>query len=303
MPEATTRVTGLQNGQIQFLLGGGAVPPDQLSVIQKMDNVKVELADSYYNDFLAFNTQHKPFDNVKVRQALNYAIDKKAVWKNAVGEFGLIGRAVPVAPRMWVFAKEKWAAAYEQLPAYDLDLAKAKALFAESGAKPEDLTGKVIVTDEDPVRMSQALALQAAAKELGADMEIKKITNQELNTTAFSAERDYDVLAIPWGSDFPDPAGNLMPVFHSRNVGAGGSNFANYKNEALDKVLDAQQSEPDNTKRADKMIEAEKIIAEETPWIVFGHQKQMLVINNGYEGYLPNPLWYWDPFLKDVKKK
>ena len=300
LPEATTRTTGLQNGQLDFVLGG--VAPDQLPVVQKMPNVTIAAAESYYNDFIAFNTQRKPFDNLKFRQALNYAVDKKAVFETAVGDAGTVARAVPVSPRMWVFNKDLWQAAYDKLPAYARDLAQAKQLLAESGVTAADASGKSILTDEDPVRLGQALALQAAAKELGIDFEIKKVTNQELNTTGFAGARDYDMLVTPWGSDFPDPSGNLLPVFNSANVGDGGSNFANYKNPDLDKLLLEQNTLTDNTKRTELLIKAEQIVADESVWIVFGHQKQVLVTAKNVTGYTPNPLWYWDAFLKDVKK-
>ncbi len=299
LPEATTRVAGLQTGELGLVMGPG-VPADQVPVIAKMDPVKLTLTESYLNDWIAFNTQRPPFDNVKVRQALNYAVDKAQVTQTLLGEAGTVAKTVPIGPRIWVFDREKWQAAYDQLPDYTKNLEKAKQLLAESGAA-EQLNGKAITVDDNPVRLGQALALQAAAKELGVELAIKKVTGQELNSITFAGARDYDLLANAWGSDFPDPAGNLLPTFHSRNVGDGGSNFANYKNPQLDQLLD-QQSAADQAKRTDLMIQAQQIIADQSVWIVFDHPKQILALNQAYSGYEITPLWYWDAFAKNLRK-
>lgn len=299
LPEATTRVAGLQTGELGMVLY--AVPPDQLPVVRQMEEVEVSLVDSFLNDWIAFNTQRPPFDNVKVRQALNYAVDKAQVTTTLLGDAGLVARAVPVGPVMWVFAKEKWEAAYAELPSYERDLDQAKQLLAESGVG-DQLNGKVITTDENPVRLGQALALQAAAAELGVELEIQKVPYQETITLFFGGARDYDIAVSAWGSDFPDPSGNMLPVFHSRNTGDGGSNFANYKNDEVDKLLDEQNSLTDNAKRAELMIQVEQILAEDSPWIVFDHPKQILALNKAYSGYDITPLWYWDAFAKNIKK-
>ena len=147
-----------------------------------------------------------------------------------------------------------------------------------------------------------ATALQEAVRQLGYELEIQKVTFQEGITLAFGGARDYDILSNAWGSDFPDPAGNLLPVFHSRNVGDGGSNFGNYVNPTVDKLLDDQNALTDNAERAKLMIEAQQIIAEDSVWIVLEHPKQPLAMNKMFSGYSITPLWYWDAFLKDVKK-
>lgn len=304
LPEATTRVAGLQTGEVQALIGTDATPADQLPIVLGMDNVTVDFQDSYLTYFLAFNTQRPPFDNVKVRQALNYALDKVLLTQNlyAVPEAVSVAKAVDVMPRLWTFEQEKWQAAYDELPDYAFDMEKARQLLEESGVA-DQLNGMTITTDENPLTLGMALALQAAAAELGYQMEINKVTFQEIISLTFGGARDYDIASGAWGSDFPDPSGNLLPVFHSRNVGDGGSNFGNYKNEEVDKLLDEANALTDNAERTDLMVQAQKIIADESVWIVVLHPKQTFVLNNDYEGYTITPLWYWDAFAKDIKMK
>jgi peptide/nickel transport system substrate-binding protein len=304
LPEATTRVAGLQTGEIDLVIGTDGAPADQLPIIQAMDNVTLTFTDSYYSNFLAFNTQRPPFDNVKVRQALNYAMDKKLLMQNLypIADAVTVAKAVDVMPRLWTFEKETWQAAYDALPSYDVDMEKAAQLLEESGVA-EQLNGTTITTDENPLSLGMALALQAAVAELGYQMEVNKVTYQENITLAFGGARDYDIISTAWGSDFPDPAGNLLPVFHSRYVGDGGSNFGNYVNAEVDRLLDEQNALTDPAARTDLMIQAQQIIADESVWIVVMHPKQVFVLSNEFEGYTVTPLWYWDAFIKDIRMK
>jgi peptide/nickel transport system substrate-binding protein len=304
LPESTTRVAGLQTGEIDLVIGTDGAPADQLPIIQGMDNVALSFTDSYYSNFLAFNTQRPPFDNAKVRQALNYAMDKKLLMQNLypIADAVSIAKAVDVMPRLWTFEKDKWAAAYENLPAYDVDMEKAKQLLEESGVA-DQLNGMTITTDENPLSMGMSLALQAAAAELGYQLEINKVTYQENISLAFGGARDYDIISTAWGADFPDPSGNLLPVFHSRYLGDGGSNFGNYVNAEVDNLLDEANALTDNAIRTDLMVQAQQIIADDSAWIVVMHPKQVFVLSNEFEGYTITPLWYWDAFIKDIKMK
>ncbi len=298
IPEGTTRITGLKTGQLNIAV---ELPLDLLGKIEEMDNVRLDTSDSYLIDGIEFNTQRKPFNDPKVRQAMNYALDKEKIIKQIIKDAGIPAEGTTVPPVMWTFAKDKWEQAYKELPNYSYDIEKAKKLMAESSV-PEGFKAK-ISTDGDTLRMNAALALQAAVKPLGIDLEIEKLTGEELMSRTFGGARDYDIAIQNWGADFPDPSGNLHPLFHSVNTGDGGANYANYKNAEVDKLLAEQNELIDDEKRAELMIKAQKIIAEDSPWITLSHQKQMMAMTNDVEGYHITPLWYWDGFLKDIKLK
>ena len=174
----------------------------------------------------------------------------------SLGDFAVDARATQVGQAMWLFNEDLWSAAFETLPDYAVDMEKAAALLAESGVA-DQLDGKVITVDENPVRIAQALALQDAVAQLGHTLEIEKITFPELISRSFSGARDYDIIVTNWGSDFPDPAGNLLPNYASQNVGDGGANFSNYIDPKIDELLNGQHAEVDNAKRSEMMIEAQ----------------------------------------------
>ena len=298
LPEGTTIVTGLKTGQVTATIG---LPLDLIEVVQGMEDIHIDAVDSYMSNFVAMNVEKEPFNDINVRKAMNYALDKQKIMDKIVKDSGAAAYAVPVGPAMWSFAKEQWEDAYAELPDYTFDIDKAKE-YLDKSSVPDGFSA-TIMTESDTLKLNTALALQAAVKPLGINLEIEKVTTEEANTRAFSGERDYDLMLQTWGADFPDPVGNLQPVFHSNNRGDGGSNFSNYSNSDVDKYLDEQVALTDDDKRTELMIKAEKIIAEDTPWIMIDHPKQMFVANKDVEGYTMKALWYWDSFLKDVKLK
>ena len=101
LPEPTTRVAGLDTGEIDYLINN--VPSDQFATVTAMDNVSLSFQPSYYGEWITFNTAEPPFDNVKVRQALNYALDKKAIRQLYYGPDTPDTKATLVYPTMWTF--------------------------------------------------------------------------------------------------------------------------------------------------------------------------------------------------------
>lgn len=295
IPEPITQIAGLKTGEIDLLIG---VPLNLLSVAKGISSLNVVLEPSFLLDFIAFNTGRKPFNDPKVRQALAYAFDKKKLFDAIVKDAGEFAKNTPVNPALWIQERAKWEAAYRALPDTKYDLNLAKALLKTSSA-PKGFTAS-ITTDSNAIRLNGAIALQSAAKAIGITLKIKKVTNEEWNTLAYNKARDYDILMAMWGSDFPDPSGNLRPVFASANRGEGGSNFANYANPKLDALLEQQNQLTNPSKRAELLIQAQGIIAQEVPWIVVNHQKNTAAFSKNVAGFKLSPLWYWDGFAKDI---
>jgi peptide/nickel transport system substrate-binding protein len=112
---------------------------------------------------------------------------------------------------------------------------------------------------------------------------------------------DYEgMMSYNWASDFPDAAGNLIPLFHSRNFPPQ-NNHAYYSNPDVDGLLDASEVELDEEKRRQMLIDAQKLIAADQPWIFFEHYKWYMPMTKGLTGYKITALWYWDAFTRDLK--
>jgi peptide/nickel transport system substrate-binding protein len=297
LPEPTTRVAGLDTGEIDYLVNN--VPSDQYETVRTFDNVDLTFAPSFYGEWITFNTQAAPFDNVKVRQALNYATDKAGLrtlyWPDSPET-----KATLVYPTMWTFEKDAWQAAWDELPAYDFDLEMARQLLEESGVA-DQLNGMTISYYEStPSIKGIAESFIDSMAQLGINIEANKTTYQENIAQQFGPHDDYDIFVGSWGSDFPDPSGNLRPNFGSENIVAGGSNASAYSNPEVDALLQEQNTLTDKAERAKLLIEAQRLIAEDSPIIPVSNPGWPLATNKRVQGAEVGPLWYWASLFKNV---
>ncbi len=301
IPEPTTRVAGLQTGEIDFIVNN--IPSDQYATVKAIKDVNLTFTESYYGEWITFNTKKAPFDNVKVRQALNYAFDKKAVRELFYGADAGPTKGTLVNPSLWTFEKDAWQAAWDQLPAYDVDLAKAKQLLDESGVADQLNGTEIAYYDSTPSIKGAAEAFIESMSKVGITIKARKTTYQENVALQFGPHNDYDILVASWGSDFPDPSGNLRPNFASENIVTGGANSSAYENKQVDELLAKQNTLVDKAERAKLLIEAQKLIADDSAVIVTAYPGWPLAVNKRLAGYSVSSLWYWASLFKDVYVK
>jgi peptide/nickel transport system substrate-binding protein len=297
VPEGATRVAGLKTGEIDAT---ALLPLDLLPVAKQLANIDIQGVEGFTDDWVAFNTAKAPFDDPFLRKAVIYSFDSKALLDAIVKDAGVPAGNIPVGSALWTYAADKWQAYQAGAEAYAYDPAKAKAALAAS-RHPKGAKGK-IVTDGDSFRINAAQAIQAGAKAIGVDLEIEKLSGDELTTRQFSGKRDYDIILGGWGSDFPDPAANVQPFLSSANVGDGGSNFAAYKNKKVDELLDRQATLADDSKRADLLIQALGLANADAPYIFIDHPKIFYASSKKLKGYDLSPIWYWDDILRGATK-
>jgi peptide/nickel transport system substrate-binding protein len=210
-----------------------------------------------------------------------------------------------VNPSLWptLGNAAAWQTAWDQLPGYDYDEAMARQLLDESGVK-DQLNGKEIAYYEStPSIKGAAEAFIDAMGKLGVTIKARKVTYQESVALQFGPHNDYDIIVASWGSDFPDPSGNLRPNFASENTAAGGANVSNYHNDQVDALLAEQNTLTDKNERAKLLIEAQKLIAADSPIIVTAYPGWPLAVNKRLAGATASSLWYWDSLFKDIYVK
>jgi len=286
--EGTTRVTALKNGEINAMT---AVPPDQIDVVKGFDTTTFQEVVGYTINGLVLRTDKPPFDDLKIRQAVNYAVDIDAIMTNIVKETGVRSRNTPVPPDMP-------GSAAKELEPVPYDLERAKQLMAES-SQPNGFKTKLSVIAPSDIWVPQAIAVQEALKELKIEVEIDQLPYADIITLQQAG--DYEgMMSFQWGSDFPDAAGNLIPLFSSKNFPPQ-NNHAYYKDESVDAALDASEAELDPEKRRQLLVDAQKTISAAQPWIFFEHFKWYLPMTKGLTGYQVTALWYWDGFTRDLK--
>jgi len=225
------------------------------------------------------NVRTKPFDDVRVRRALNYALDKQHIVKL------LIGTALPAHGIL-----PPGTLGYDDAIApYPHDPAKARALLAEAGYAHGLTLDYVTITDEEAEKVAQAMQQDFA--EVGVTLRIAELSFSAWQT-AISKPDGPPFTLMGWLGDSPDPSSFFDTTLHSRAIGSQNNCF--YSNPELDTLLDAARAEPDTAKRAASYRRADRIVHDDAPWIWGYHQAMFEVTQPYVRDYAPHPVWIRD---------
>jgi peptide/nickel transport system substrate-binding protein len=275
--EDQARLTELLTGSLDLIVG---VPPDfvaQLEGNAKLGLLKQVGAHVWY---LGINNQKKPLDDKRVRQALNYAVNKDAIVRDVLKGTGAVS-AGPVLPKTW--------GADPGLKAYPYDPERAKRLLAEAGYPggfsttlwvPESGSGM-----QSPVAMSTVI--QSNLRAVGVN-----VTLQTMEWGAFLAKlrsKEQDLFALSWMAGAEDPDLVIYPLLHSSQWTPGGPNRALYKNTRLDELLHQARVVTDQARRAELYREAQRVLADDPPWIFIDHEIQIAAFSRRVQGFKLHP--------------
>jgi peptide/nickel transport system substrate-binding protein len=221
------------------------------------------LADGY--TFLGFNLTKAPFNDVKVRQAIAYAVDKQEIIKGVL--MGLGEEAVgPYKPGT------KWFNANVQRYPYDVN--KAKALLKEAGFEDRNNDGIVekngapftftLITNQgNPLREKTAQIVQERLKGVGIQVKIRIIEWTSFLKN-YVDKGSFDVVLLGW--NIPQDPDNYT-VWHSSNAVPGGLNFIQYKNPEVDKLLENGRSTFNEEERKTAYFKFQEILAKDQPYV------------------------------------
>lgn len=288
--DANTRVAELMAGGIDLMV---EVPPDSLTQLSSDANFSVYEQAGPHLWFLILNLKEGPFKDKKVRQAINYAIDKKALVENV-----LQGTAeVAAGPTPPAFA---WAY-NEQLRPYPHDVEKAKQLIKEAGAEGAEVTFYVTEGGSgmlDPVPMGAAI--QADLARIGLTVAIETYEwNTFLGKVNPGLEGKADMAEMAWMTNDPD----TLPYLALRTDAwpdKGGFNSGYYSNPEVDKLLEAARSSTDQAERAKLYREMQEIVYDDAPWAFIANWKQNAVSSTMVDGFKLQPSFFL--LLDDVVK-
>jgi peptide/nickel transport system substrate-binding protein len=286
-----TQIAGLNSGEIdgsiQAISGQGAKSLDT-SELNLLRGTSTNAA------FIGFNTGKPPFNNVKLRQALSYALDKQGIVGSVYAGYARSSKS-PAPSSLWTYSKPSWQAAYNKLPAYSLNLQKAKQLVKQAGA--EGAQADLVYTGA--VDQQTAVAVQAAANKIGLKITPKKLPSAQLTAQQFAdGPKPYQATLYTWGSDFPDPIGNLNYPFNSA---LPVTNVVEYDNPQVDSLLDKARGTINDDQRASLLQQAQAIIVKEQPWAVYAWPDVLMPLNNKLTtNYKPNGYWYFQAWAAQI---
>jgi peptide/nickel transport system substrate-binding protein len=286
-----TLVSGLNSGEIDGTIqqiSGQAANQLQSDQVNLLEGSSVNVA------FLAFNTQREPFDDVKVRQAMSYALDKQGIIDSVYAGFAQESKS-PAPPDLWTYSQDTWETAYDELPDFAQDVDQAQQLVQEAGA--EGAKADLVYTGD--VDAQTAIAVQDAASQIGIEITPRKLPPAQLTALQYAdGPKDYDSTLLTWGSDFPDPIGNLNYPFNSA---LPVTNVVEYDNPKVDSLLDEARGPVDDAARAEVLQQAQEIIVEEQPWAVYAWPDVLMPLNSRLAtDYEPNGFWYFQSWSDDI---
>jgi peptide/nickel transport system substrate-binding protein/oligopeptide transport system substrate-binding protein len=264
--EPNVALLRLQNGEVDIL--GDGIPPAQFLQVKDDPQYKDWIIEGgqLHTGYVTMNVNTPPFDNVKVRQAVNMALDKERIVRI------INNRAVP-ANQPLPPSMPGYEESYE---GYPHDPEGAKALLAEAG-HPDGFTTELYAMNTDPnPRIAQAIQQDLAA--IGIQAEIKSLAQANVIEAGGSGAAPMIWSGgMAWIADFPDPSNFYGPILGCGGAIQGGWNWAWYCNEELD----AQATEADSMVDPAKAAEREALwgsifirIMEDAPWApVFNEQR------------------------------
>ncbi|MCI2057872.1 MAG: ABC transporter substrate-binding protein [Oscillibacter sp.] len=271
--EGTTLVSAMQSGQVDLTMG---ITVDQLPTIESDKNLSVLTSDSFGVDYIAFNCSKSPMNDMNVRKAIYYAMDKDKIVNTICNKTVDPATSAIFGPAVCTFNEDEWAAYLKNLPDYKYNMDTAKEYLAKSSV-PGGFDCSIIC-NQSAVQNSIALMLQAALKELNINLSINKVTEDE-RVSIFNGgnNRDYDMIFCLWFSDFPDPAGNLNSLYPSTAGGEGGSNAAVYANADVDQLLSQELASSDPDERTAIMQKILDKVTDEVPYMIMDYPKVLMI--------------------------
>jgi peptide/nickel transport system substrate-binding protein len=284
--DETTRVLELRSGKADIAIN--AISPPLLRELEDVPALRILRAPGADALFLMFQQSDPALADVRVRQAIAYAIDREALVRyKFFGHAQVADSLLP--PSNWAHASG--------LPVYRRDLGKARALldaagFPERAGAPRlTLTYK---TSTDRFRKSIALAIAQQLAEVGLDIRVQTL---EFGTFFSDIRKgSFQLATLKW---VPIVEPDLLYwVFDSASIptpenGYNGGNRERFRNGALDALLEAARVEPAKA-RAQSYARAQTLLAAELPYFVLWNEDSVAVVRDDLEGFHLSPFGYFE---------
>ncbi|GMV47768.1 MAG: ABC transporter substrate-binding protein [Pseudomonadota bacterium] len=263
-PDASVRWAKLQKGECHVMPYPN---PADLDAMRKDPKVTVLEQPGLNIGYLAYNTQKKPFDDVRVRKAVNMAIDKKAIIDGVYLSTGIAAKN-PIPPTMWSYND-----AVKDDP-YDPEA--ARKLLAQAGFPngfATDLWAMPVQRPYNPNARRIAELMQADLAKVGVKAEIKSFEWGEYRKRMQAGEHQMGMLG--WTGDNGDPDNFLHTLLGCDSAKAGGSNVAKFCYKPFDELVLKAKTVTKPAERTELYKKAQVIFKEQAPWFTIAHAVQL----------------------------
>ena len=261
IPEANSREAGLLAGQLDLIMNP---PVTDLAALSANPAVKVIKAPSDRSVFVALHVNRPPLDNVKVRQALNYAVDKNSLVKNVMFD------AVNLMDSPFPSSLD----GYCKVGSYEYNPDKAKQLLAEAGVKDLKLTlGSPTGRYTQDIQFAQAIA--GFLRKVGIDANVRTMDWPSYVAAMQQKDGPFDMHVLGWAPGALDGPTQLQ-MFTTATIPPKGLNTAFYSNPTVDKLAGEAASNLDAASRNQQLCQVQKDLWQQAPWIFLWSQNLIL---------------------------
>ena len=296
IPEESTMTTGLLSGEID---GAYHTPYSGLSQLRSSSVGTLYLGKSMLFTVIYVNTTTGPLANSNVLKALLKATDRQALASTVYS-----GAATPLPSTMtpldqWGYAQSQAAAAYQKLPPPVLDLEGAKKLM-----QGVDTSGTIVIATRASFQryINIATIVQDAGKKLGLNIQIKPINPNDYGNLFFSdsARKGIDLFISENYADIPEPLETLYITVTPQPANALTYNYNHYNNPPVTSDLRKAVAEPDPSKRASLIIDAQSVLANQPATLPLASPAVPLFLNKRATGAPASFCYLYYPWARDV---
>jgi peptide/nickel transport system substrate-binding protein len=296
--QVSDEVTEVENGQAQEVFDGDQIPSDQLSQLNSPKyagqvHVNALTADWYF----ALNTRRAPFNNLKARQAINFAANRAAYVKIAGGPSLAVPTCQILPPNYPAYQPNcPYTAGSNHTTWTAPDIAKAKSLVQASGTAGDkvvvngttDQVGKALV--EQMVSDLDAIGYKATPQLLTSSIQYSFVQNS-------SNSGKWNVGWSAWYQDYPAPSDFLNVLLGCGTIHPNSDaspNIAAFCDQAVEKQINqAEPLETTNPTAANQIwTKVDQMDTAAAPWVDMYNPKQIDLLASNVHGYLWNPQWY-----------
>ncbi|MCL2559514.1 MAG: ABC transporter substrate-binding protein [Turicibacter sp.] len=268
--EPAVRQIELETGGIHVDL---APLPDNFARINATETLSLLSTTGLRTNYIGMNTTHPYLSDVRIRQAINYAVDRQPIFTEILLSNGQLAHT-HIAPSIWGH--------HPEIAPREQNLQRASELMQATGHENLALT---LTLGTDALEVTGlALTLRQQLAEINIDLSIEVLEWPVFLETVMNG--DTDLFFIGWTADTADADYGLYSLFHSNMFGASG-NLSFFNHPRIDELLDAARREPTPETRLTMYREVEEILQNELPWLLINHPDVHLALCTSLGGIIP----------------
>jgi peptide/nickel transport system substrate-binding protein len=298
LPEESARLLAVRSGDVD---GSFAVPNSQYDQYKRIRGVTLKTAPDPAVIFFALNQKKAPWNDLQVRRALAYAIDREGIIKAVLSGRGR--RAVTLTTPeslQTLLPKARVEELTHNLDRYTFDLDRAREELSKSSV-PNGFSDRIIFDDAEPDLGRVAEIVSQSLAKIGIRLDVRETDENNYSVRVWRTHKE-GISIVNFGPDGPEPSNIPLFTLHSRNrLPASYTNIAEYSNKEIDRLFEEEEGmKANDPRRGERLARALEIAAQDLPYIpiyfaesVMAHRESV-----GYGDY--DALWFLERWTNQL---